>query len=131
MGRLKGTVKNDDGSPAADAVVTVSQNNAVKGQDTTGADGAYTIGKLDPGSYQVSVDVNDQERYAGATEVVGSVSSFDINIPPLTATAAAGTTSTTTGSAGTGAERRARERAKRHLESAARLQPANHVLHRP
>ena len=100
MGRLKGTVKYENGSPAADAVVTVSQNNAVKGQDTTGADGSYTIGRLDSGSFQVAVEKDEEERFKGNVDVSGTVSTFDISLPPKAAAAGAGSA---TGGASTGA----------------------------
>jgi len=65
LGSVSGTVTDAKGNPIAGATVVVSQGGVTKGQDTTDAQGNYSIGNLAPGTYNLTVSA---EGYRTTTE---------------------------------------------------------------
>src|SRR5207249_2307777 len=55
-GSIAGTVtRSSDGTAVSGASVQALVSNSIQGSATTAADGTYTIGNLNPGSYDVRV----------------------------------------------------------------------------
>ncbi|QYM64350.1 carboxypeptidase-like regulatory domain-containing protein [Microbacterium sp. Se5.02b] len=54
LGAVDGTVRDDDGNPLADVVVTVTGPGTPQ-QVTSGADGTFGLGELPPGTYILTV----------------------------------------------------------------------------
>ena|SRR5262245_31838402 len=74
---VRGTVRSA-GSPARSVWVIVSMNGREKGRSLTGDDGKYYIANLDPGTYDVVVQ-RDQQLYRGRATLPITNSTFDIS----------------------------------------------------
>ena len=73
---VKGTVTSA-GTPARSVWVIVSMNGHEKGRALTGDDGKYYIANLDPGTYDIVVQ-RDQQLYKGRATLPAN-STFDIS----------------------------------------------------
>jgi len=67
LASVSGTVTNEAGDPIAGATVVVSKGGTTRGQDTTDAQGAYSIGSLAPDTYNITVTA---EGYETATATI-------------------------------------------------------------
>jgi protocatechuate 3,4-dioxygenase beta subunit len=84
---LSGVALRGDGSPAAGANVSLGQSimgpmggtSSFIGNARTGADGSWTIEKIAPGEYELSVTLDDRERGRESAEMRVFVQGTDIS----------------------------------------------------
>jgi len=67
LASVSGTVTDTTGNPVAGATVVVSKGGVARGQATTNAQGAYSIGNLAPDTYNITVTA---EGYETATATI-------------------------------------------------------------